>query len=400
MRILYHHRTMADGAEGIHIREIVRALRNLGHEVHVEALAGDPTLPAAPTRTSRLKLVRQLIPDAAYEVAEIGYNVVGTRRLLTAVSRFRPDVIYDRYNAYSTAALNTARRRGLPLLLEVNAPVAYERTVYEHLQLKLGGLARRYEKRIFTGADRIFAVSTPLKRHLVETVGISPEKIVVLPNGADPDVFVPGRGREDIRERYGWQSAFVIGFVGILRPWHGVDLLLDAFVQVRTQNPDTHLLIVGDGPLQAELEARARNLGLAGAVTFTGRLRHDDVVRHIAAMDVAVSPHATFYASPMKILEYMAMGVPVVAPAMENIRDIVDEATGVLFEANRSDALSASLQRLMTEDSFRQQLGRSARQRICERFNWRTNAQIVVDHARALSHPNAHRGAANGMSDD
>ena len=193
MKILYHHRTMADGAEGIHIAEIVKALRALGHQVQVVALAGDPTRPA-PARAAGVGGLRKLIPASAYELAELGYNVVGYGRMLAAIRTFKPDVIYDRYNSYSTAALHAARRARLPLLLEVNAPVAYERNVYEHLQLRFPRLARRYESRILGGADCIFVVSTPLRCHLVDKIGVDASKIVVLPNGVDPDVFAPASG--------------------------------------------------------------------------------------------------------------------------------------------------------------------------------------------------------------
>ncbi len=204
---------MADGAEGIHIREIVLALRALGHEVLVEALAGDSML-AGVARASPLGVLRKLIPTFVYELAELGYNVVGYRRLMAAIHEFKPDVIYDRYNSYSTAAMRAARRAGLPLLLEVNAPVVYERSVYEHLRLYLPWLAQRYETSIFTGADRIFVVSTPLKHYLVETLRIDPHKIMVLPNGADPDVFAPADGKE-VRLQYGIENRTIIGFVGI-----------------------------------------------------------------------------------------------------------------------------------------------------------------------------------------
>jgi len=383
MNILYHHRTMADGAEGIHIREMVKALRGLGHEVRVVALAGDPTQPAT-ARVSRVSALRRLIPGFAYELAELAYNVVGYRRIMKEARTFRPDVIYDRYNSYSTAALRAARRLKRPLLLEVNSPVAYERSVYEHLQLKFPSLARWYERTILEGADRIFVVSTPLERHLVNTLGIDSRRITVLPNGADPAVFAPRDGGA-VRRRYGLGHHTVIGFVGILRPWHGVDLLLDAFHAVRRSHPDLHLLIVGDGPIQPQLESRARDLGLAGAATFTGRLAHADVVAHVDAMDVAVSPHATFYASPMKILEYMAMGKAVVAPAMDNIRDIVtDGETGLLFQPERVDALATVMQRLVDDETLRRTLGKNARRSVMEQFNWRHNAERVATHAREL----------------
>lgn len=390
MKFLYHHRTMADGAEGTHIREIVSALRRLGHQVQVVALAGDPTQPST-AKASRVSALRRLIPSAAYELAELAYNPVGYRRLLAAIREFEPDVIYDRYNSYSTAAVHAARHANLPLLLEVNAPVAFERTAYEHLQLKLPRLAQRYERHILRSADRIFVVSTPLHRHLVDSMGIPADKMVVLPNGADPDVFVPQSG-SDVRRAYGIEERFVIGFVGILRPWHGVDLLLDAFGELRRQHASAHLLIVGDGPLQAHLTTRAGTLGLGREVTFTGRLAHTDVVRHVAAMDIAVSPHATFYASPMKIPEYMSMARPVVAPALDNIRDLIEDGvTGLLFEPGSTAALAGALSRLMEDPPLRRALGEHGRQRVIERLNWRRNAESIASHAERLRDARAGR---------
>lgn len=383
MRILYHHRTMADGAEGIHIREMVSALRALGHDVMVVALSGDPTVAGRP-HASRAAALRRFVPAAGYELAELAYNPVGYRRIKEAIRRFRPDVIYDRYNSYSTAAVNAAWRARLPLLLEVNSPVAYERSVYENLRLKLPALARRYERKIMRRADRIFAVSTPLKQHLVECVGVDEKKLRVLPNGADPSRFSPDRDGCDVRRRYGIGSYPVIGFVGILRPWHGVDLLFEAFSQMRAGKRPLHLLIVGDGPIENELAARARELGISKSVTFTGRLSHDEVAAHVAAMDIAVSPHATFYASPMKLLEYMAMGKAVVAPAMDNIRDIIDASrTGLLFEPGNAAALRGALDTLISDEDLRRDLGLRARASIVERFNWRYNALAVVDEAEA-----------------
>jgi glycosyltransferase involved in cell wall biosynthesis len=396
MRILYHHRTMGDGAEGIHIREIVRALRAIGHDVQVEALAGDPMAAqgASPSR-SRVSSLRRLIPASAYECAELGYNIVGYRRVMAAVRRFRPDVIYDRYNTYSTAAWRAARAAKLPLLLEVNSPMVYERSEYENLPLKFPRLAARYERSIFNGADRIFAVSTPLQRYLVDELNIDERKIVVLPNGADPDVFVPADG-ETTRRRYHLEGQTVVGFVGILRPWHGVDLLLGAFAELRRHRPSTHLLLVGDGPIEEQIAAQARDLGLATAVTLTGRLTHPEVVSHVAAMDICVSPRATFYASPMKILEYLAMGKAVVAPDMDNIRDIISHGrTGILFAPQSASAMGDALRRLVDDDHLRRALGEEGRRSVIERFNWRSNASRIVAEAEELVRARSRAGTVS-----
>jgi len=382
MKILYHHRTLADGAEGIHIREMVAALRGLGHDVRIVSLVGEDTQRPIPAR-ARWKRIGSMIPHSLYELAELSYNVVGRRRLMQAVRDFRPDAIYDRYNSYCTAAVHTARRSRLPLLLEVNSPVAYERTEYEHLQLKFPRLAQHYERWICTRADQLFAVSSPLKDHLVNVIGVDPSRIAVLPNGANPATFDPDNSGTTVRERHRLQGCRVIGFVGILRPWHGVEMLMEAFAGLA--GPELRLLVVGDGPIQGDLEALAERLRIGDRVTFTGRIPHTEVRDHVAAMDVAVSPRATFYASPMKILEYMAMAKAVVAPDLANIRDIIEHGTsGMLFQPESVESLSECLRALLEQDSLRRQLGAEARRQVETRYNWRYNAEQVVSAVEKL----------------
>lgn len=384
MKILYHHRTLGDGAEGIHIQEMVTSLRELGHEVRVMSLIGEKTN-AATQRTNFWRRVSGLMPATLYEVAEIMYNVVWSRQLLRAIRRFEPDLIYDRYNSYNAAALQAAKQSGVPILLEVNAPVTLERTVYERLKLKLPRLARHYERKICSGADCIFAVSTPLKDYLVREFGIAPGKIVVLPNGANPKTFHPETSSDSIRKQLGFEGCLVLGFVGILRPWHGVDMLIDAFADLLKSHPDLRLLIVGDGPIQDEMETKSAQLGVRSFVKFTGRVPHARMAEYVAAMDVAVSPRATFYASPMKILEYMAMSKPVVAPDMPNIRDIIDDGrTGMLFEPESVLSLRNQMGMLIDNPPLRESIGIAARAKIEAQLNWKQNAERVVDVGMSL----------------
>jgi glycosyltransferase involved in cell wall biosynthesis len=383
LRILYHHRTLADGAEGIHIREMVRALRRLDHKVHVAGLVGEPHEEVS-RRSSRWARVARLVPAVAYECAEIGSNVVSRASLMRAVRRFRPDVIYDRYNVYSTAAIAVGLAHQVPVLLEVNT-IAYERIAYEHHQLRMPAVASRYEQWICRAAAHVFAVSTPLGRVLVDGCGVDPARLTVLPNGADPVTFRPDVSGVQTRRRLGIGGRVVLGFVGILRPWHGLDLLLEAVVALLARRHDVHALIVGDGPLEAQLRRLAVESCIADRVTFTGRLPHETVRDYVAAMDIAVSPRATFYASPMKILEYMAMGKPVVAPAMDNIRDLIDDGrTGLLFEPDDSRDLVSRIEELIASPERRQAIGVAARRDIEQRLNWSANARVVTATAERL----------------
>jgi glycosyltransferase involved in cell wall biosynthesis len=149
---------------------------------------------------------------------------------------------------------------------------------------------------------------------------------------------------------------------------------------VSAQRDDLHLLIVGDGPSRAPIEREAASRGLADRVTITGRQSHEAVRGFVAAMDVTVSPRATFYASPMKIVEYMSMGKTIVAPDMENIRDLVTgEVNAVLFTPESSRALADVLRRVLADAELRRRLGDAARATVLARRTWLHNAHAVVE---------------------
>ncbi len=385
MRILYHHRTLGDGAEGIHIREMVNAFRVLGHDVQVAALVGEgeadgkPSAHRSSAKSRLLSMASEYLPEAAYEFAEIAYNWSGRRSISRAIKSFDPDLIYDRYNSFCTAATDAGKKHGVPVFLEVNAPLAYERSCYERRALRFSNLAARYERSICRSAAHLFAVSTPLKEFLVETHGVAEDQVTVLPNGVNTQVFDWTIDGTDVRRSFGIESKTVIGFVGFLRPWHGVETLIDAMQTVVDRCPDAHLLIVGDGVIEPDLKSLARSLGIEDNVTFAGRVPHQDISHYVAAMDIAVSPKSTFYACPMKILEYMAMGIPTVAPGTGNIRDIlVDGENSLLFAEDDATAMIDAIVKLIDDESLTRRLGEQARACIEEKHSWVSVAQNVL----------------------
>jgi len=218
-------------------------------------------------------------------------------------------------------------------------------------------------------------VSTPLAR---QVRALAPgARVTVIPNAVDPVRFDPRRaGRDAMRARLGLGHRCTIGWTGILRAWHGLDLLLEAIVRL----PDTHLLIVGDGPSREEVERRAAALGVDGRVTVTGRVPHAEVPAYLSAMDVAVvAAERTGIASPMKLLEYLAMGRAVVAPRTESLADVVhDEETALLFEPDSAPGLAACLARLAADPELRAALGERAAAFVRRERTWERNAERVL----------------------
>ncbi len=383
MRILYHHRTLGDGAEGIHIAEMVNAFRQLGHEVLVIG-PGVQNLNGAEKKSARYTWIKKILRGPLYEIAELTYNFFGYRNICKAIRGFHPDFIYDRYITFNYSAIAAGKKYNLPVFLEVNAPLAYEREHEPDERLYLKKLAYAIERKVCSDASKTIVVSTPLKEYLV-SVGVPEEKIMVLPNGVNTEKFFPRPTSESLMKKYQiTDDEIVIGFVGILRSWHGIDMLLEAFNLVIKEHGKCKLLLVGDGPIRHDIEHMALDLGIGEKVIITGRVSHDQIGEYVSLFDIAVSPKATFYASPMKILEYMAQGKAVVAPNMLNIKDIIaHKRNGLLFKANDMNDLVEKLGVFVNDRQLQKKLGENATETVHAKRNWVSNANYVIASYKA-----------------
>ncbi len=379
MKILYHHRTLGDGAEGIHIAEMVNAFRKLGHEVLVIGPAKEQNLEKS-VRGTDIKRLKGLVKGPAYECLELGYNFYNYISLSKIVKEYKPDFIYDRYITFNYSCVAFGKANNIPVFLEVNAPLAYERDNEIDESLYLKKLAYFIEKKACNDAFKTIVVSTPLKEYLV-SVGVPKDRIMVLPNGVNPGKFKPRSASKKLKQKMGISDHdFIIGFVGILRAWHGIDLLIQAFKQVILHFPNIKLLLVGDGPIKKDIIKMADDQGISEQLVITGRIPHEHVGEYVSLFDIAVSPRATFYASPMKIPEYMAQGKPVLAPDSNNIKDLItDGKDGVLFEDGSVSSLSYMITKMVKNKNLRISLGRSAIQKTRSLCNWEHNAQCIVN---------------------
>jgi glycosyltransferase involved in cell wall biosynthesis len=374
MKILYHHRTGSRDGQAVHIEELIAALRRIG----VEVVVVEPPLVEGQQFGGESRLatrLRRLLPRSLYELAEVAYNVPVYWRLRRAYRAHRPDALYERHNLYLLAGAWLRRRYGLPYLLEVNAPLAAERGTHDGLALP--ALAHAAESAVWKAADVVLPV-TGVLRDLLAADGVPGDRMTVVPNGIDLDRFDTAPPRAAAQAALGLDGRVVLGFTGFVRPWHGLDQAIE-FLS-RPEGAEAMLLVVGDGPARAALEAQARHLGVADRVRFTGVVARDHVPAHVAAFDIALQPAATPYASPLKLFEYMALGLPIVAPAQPNLQEVLrDGEDALLFDPARSDALQAALARLVADAPLRERLGANARRTLLARgYTWVRNAERVV----------------------
>lgn len=391
----------------VHVRALIAALARAGHAVALAApvLTRLPWEAPAPVEASLLHLppgevaedaARALqafaatleTPDAwlPKELRRILYTETLPARLQRQLQDGPPDFIYERASLYGTAGVRLARELDVPLVLELNAPLAEEQATYRGT--RLGELAARAECWMLERADAVLAVSSELREHTL-ALGADPSRVHVVPNGIDPALFRPGAPDGRLREQWGLAHGPILGFVGGLRPWHGVEALPDLLERLVPRYPGLHLVFVGDGPLRDELEADLRRRRLLSNATFAGSVPHEEVPAMIRLFDVALAPYPRlthgFYFSPLKLFEYLACGVPVVAARLGQIADVVrDGETGLLYEAGDLDGLETACERLLADPSVARRLGQAAVRDVEARYSWDRNAVRVVELASRL----------------
>lgn len=365
----------------MHIEEMIAALREQGHEVRVVA----PSTSAQEGMGAKVGWVHSLrarLPQALYELLEFGYSWVAYRRLVQAAKAFGPDVLYERCNLFLIAGVLLKRRFKIPMLLEVNSPLTDERL--RHDGLGLPALARWSERYVWRGADVVLPVTRVLG-DIVQSHGVPSSRVMVVPNGINEAHFAQAPGLEAAKTRLGWQDALVLGFTGFVREWHGVDRVLH-WLASASAPAAARLLVVGDGPARAALEALAAQLGLSARVRFTGVVPRSEVPAYVAAFDIALQPAVTSYASPLKLFEYLALGKAILAPRVPNIEEVLkDGHNALLFDEQDNASFTHALTRLSQDHALRAALAVEAKNTVSTMgLTWQRNAARVTQRAQTL----------------
>ena len=380
-----------DKGAAIHIQELINAFADLGHEVRVVAARVGETCSPFPAEVEKVRVHPAPLAPAALETDNparltkerryIAISEAVESHLIALHQHWPFDMIYERYSLWSAAGVGAARRLGVPAIVEVNAPLIVEQRNFRKLVLEDEALA--IEQSVFTGASSIVAVSREVGEYAIAQ-GASPSRVHILANGVDSSRFNPAVEPFPLKEA---GDAPVIGFVGSLKAWHGVDTLLAAFRQIRAEVPQAHLLIVGDGPMRPWIEGFVAGAELGGAVTVTGWVHHADMPGLIRRMDVATAPYpqtAGFYFSPLKLFEYLAVGRPIVASAIGQVARLIDdEHNGLLARPGDPTDLAEKVLRLHADALLADRLGQNAA-RDAKTHTWQKNALAVVDLAAAV----------------
>lgn len=388
MKILYYspHPQLSMHAPtgyGTHMREMIAAWRRMGIEVHT-CIAGDVSggeyQSQETTKGGRFRGVKSLIPKVLWEsmrdLSIIRFDKSQERILEEQIKKVQPDVIYERVAYLQNSGIKMARKHGIRHVSEINAPYPQERVSFSGKSFFVNA-AKNIEREILVRSDGISVVSSALKQYLAQILPDAEGKIKVVPNAVNPiNMNFSDEKAANLKQSFGLDKELVVGFVGSMFPYHGVDILIKAFAKIPDEM-QVRLLIIGDGSILHELKALARSLGVFQKLIFTGSLPHREVYANIHIMDITCLPKTNWYCSPIKIFEYGLLKKPVIAPNVIPMHDVMGPDDGELVEPNVDDFYQA-LMKLIENESRRNLIADNWHRKVMEEYTWDAAAQKTL----------------------
>jgi glycosyltransferase involved in cell wall biosynthesis len=349
----------------------------------------DPAIEVATVSPAEAYWEYQELPSLVMNrrFAEVAADVIGARAL---------SFVYQRYSLNNFSGARLAIERGIPFVLEYNGSEIWMSrnwgTPLEH-----EALSEKIEHANFSVADLIVVVSQPMADELIARE-VPAGKILVNPNGVEPDRYSPDVDASSLRARLGLHGKIVIGFIGTFGPWHGAEVLARAFGQLIGRHPayrdSLRLLMIGDGVKMVEVRAALDAAGVNDLAVMTGIVPQAEGPVYLAASDILASPHVAnsdgtpFFGSPTKLFEYMAMGKGIVASDLDQVGEILEHGRAAqMVRPGDVDSLVDGLRALIDDPARRAALGAEARRMAVERHSWREHTRTIVEALQARVPP-------------
>jgi glycosyltransferase involved in cell wall biosynthesis len=303
--------------------------------------------------------------------------------LIYYCSKLSPDVLYSRYSTLNFSSPLISKIFRIPYVVEINGLVRDEMKMNNRPKLILK-ITKLSEKLNYKHAKKIVAVTQGVKKGIINLYNIPSDKIVVIENGANTDLFKPINQKEARKELKFDHDVKYVCFIGNLAPWQGVEYLIQSTPAILKEIPNTKVLIIGDGIMKKELMERAVKTGVSENFIFTGSVPYEEVPKYINASDVCVAPfirarNERIGLSPLKIYEYSACGKPVVSSRIPNLEFIEENNAGILVEPENPEELAKAIIKLLEDKKLGGEMGRNGREYVVKNHSWEVVVRKVAE---------------------
>lgn len=324
------------------------------------------------------------------ELPPFDFNHIFLDQALNLIGNRKPSFIYQRYCMNNFSGIKLAHHFQVPLVIEFNGSDVWVNRHWGENILRYESLSEQIELLNLRASDLVVVVSEPLKEELVQK-GIDSNRILVNPNGVNPEKYSPSIDGSAIRKKLQLENKTVLGFIGTFGKWHGAEILAEAYGLLLRDFPalrkQIHLLMVGDGMTMPKVKEALVRFGITSEdCTLTGVVPQDEGPHYLASCDILVSPHVPnpdgtpFFGSPTKLFEYMAMGKGIVASKLNQIGEILEHhKTAFMVEPGDVGTLAHGMKTLIEDPSLRSRLGSAARQEVVSKYTWKEHTRKIVE---------------------
>ena len=389
MRTILTYNVCAGGSVG----HIAGVLNNLGKFTAPPIFLTTDYLPTVKKEieTHIIKPKRKI--KYSNELLYMDFNKTIVTESLKILKGIKPAFIYQRCSLFDYSGIKLSKHYRVPFIFEYNGSEVW---VCRHWgnPLTFETLAYKIELCNLMIADLIIVVSKTLKCQLVER-GIDPEKILLNPNGVEPTSYSPEIDGTEVRRKYNLDNKTVIGFIGTFGPWHGAEVLAEAFGELLNRYPEykktVRLLMVGDGATMHSVKKYINQYNVEAFSSFAGLIPQEKGPKYLAAADILVSSHVLnpdgtpFFGSPTKLFEYMAMGKGIIASDMDQIGEILEhKKTAWMVKPNNVDTLVEGLKVLIDDENLRTNMGESARKEVIAKYTWEDHTKKIIEKLKEI----------------
>ncbi len=365
--------------------ELFAALEKLGHQVKMCWMKEQPDDKAtSPANAGARNFLKRYLARYVHDPKLFFENYAFKKKEAQVVEAFEPDLIVARLDLYLYSAINTARTHNVPIIIEADSPPVFEAVEFQKQYLRISKIPQEIERWVLHNADFSVMQSNALQKYFVERHDLDPAKTAVVTNGADVEKFSQNGRYEMLIRKYQLRGKPVLGFVGSMSAWHGVENLKRIILEVLRKYRHTKFLLVGTGGGQeADIRRFIAENELQENVELTGYVPYAEIPKYVSLMDIVLAPYPKlnfFYYSPVKLFEYMAAAKPVVTTDIGQIAEVVTNGQdGILCSADDFDEIIQSIFHLLRNPEERQRIGKNARKTITEKHTWMEKAREWED---------------------
>jgi glycosyltransferase involved in cell wall biosynthesis len=370
--------------DSVHVRELIKALAKLGHNVYL-------IVPQIEGNSDELDSLKAQQNVRIYFIRPKRHlKDISTISLCKKIAKDNEvDIIYERRVSGKISYL-LSEILNIPHLLEINGlPELESKMLGKTSEQNAFGekIRKRLRRHIYIHTNKIVAVTEGIKVTLAKDYRLPLEKIIVVPNGANVDLFRK-KDMMQCKQKLGLENhKKYVCFSGNLAPWQGVDNLIRAAPKVIEKVPEAMFIIVGDGIMCNDLKRIAESLNIIDKFIFTGWVSYYDVPTYINSSEICVVPSSTTNernkktgGSSLKIYEYLACEKPVITGDLEGNKDLILEANaGYVVSPENTSQLAEAIINLIRNHELSEEMGKNGRRFVIEHNSWEVIAKKIVN---------------------